>query len=321
MRRLTSSILALLFSLCSLSLWAGTTIQTEIVRKAIVFIYAANATGTDADSANPMGTGFLVFMHVKGDAHKGALMLITARHIVDPDWLYCPIPQPEVIFIRLNNKDYDPKNDSTGVAYLKVVLVDHGNKKYFVRNDDDEVDAAMVPLQTEEYKSTLYDFAPLALSTFGSPEEVKQMKIGDSIASAGLLPKGSGEKRNYPFFKFGEISNIPDESIKIACAPGLPERRLERVWFVAANLIQGNSGSPIFYTPPEICGVLGLNCAAVKRAFVLGVQSSAFGGADIAGMTPIEDVFKIIEKHAPPEEDLFRGDETTRKPDEPAAKP
>ena len=321
MKHLTSSTLLLLFCLCPLALRAGTTIQTDVVKKAIVFIYAANSDGTDADVAKPMGTGFLVGMHVKDNPKVGSLVLVTARHIVDPEWLFCPISQPEMVFIRLNKKDYDSKKDSTGVAYLKVTLVDHGEKKYLVRVDDDEVDAAIVPLRWEDYSEDKYDFIPLALSTFGSPDELKQMKIGDSIASAGLLTKGSGEKRNYPFFKFGNISNIPDEPTKIACLPGLPERRLERVWFIAANLIEGNSGSPIFYTPPELCGIVGIKCNMVTRAFILGVQSSTLGGADIAGMTPIEDVFKIIEKSAPPEEDLFRGDETNRKPDGGATAP
>ena len=111
--------------------------------------------------------------------------------------------------------------------------------------------------------------------------------IGDSIVSAGLLPGRCGEKRNYPFFKFGEISNIPDEPTWIGCG-GRVELRLERVWFLAANLVAGNSGSPIFYAPPTLL------TEDIKRGVVIGIQSSAFDGADIAGMTPIEDVFKII---------------------------
>ena len=51
----------------------------------------------------------------------------------------------------------------------------------------------------------------------------------------------------------------------------------------------------------------------VTRVMILGVQSSSFDGADVAGMTPIEDVFKIIEGHqGTPELDLYRGDESKR---------
>ena len=92
----------------------------------------------------------------------------------------------------------------------------------------------------------------------------------------------------------------------MGCGIGRPELRLENVWFIAANLVEGNSGSPIFYLPAVFEN-------GVTRSVIIGVQSSTFGGADIAGMTPIASVFKIIERHALPELDLFRGDETTRK--------
>jgi hypothetical protein len=212
-----------------------------------------------------------------------------------------------------------------------------GNKTYHVRDDEEEVDAAIVDVlhalvpqeragtgkdEQEEVNALVdvvggnlqykYEFTPLRVSSFASPDEIKMLGIGDSIVSAGLLPGRCGEKRNYPFFKFGEISNIPDEPTWIGCG-GRVELRLERVWFLAANLVAGNSGSPIFYAPPTLL------TEDIKRGVVIGIQSSAFDGADIAGMTPIEDVFKIIEKGAPLEEDLFRGDETKR--DAGAAKP
>jgi hypothetical protein len=51
----------------------------------------------------------------------------------------------------------------------------------------------------------------------------------------------------------------------------------------------------------------------LNRGAIIGLQSSSFNGADIAGMTPIEDVFKIIEQHTLPLSlDLYRGDETQK---------
>ena len=46
------------------------------------------------------------------------------------------------------------------------------------------------------------------------------------------------------------------------------------------------------------------------RAVLIGVQSISFEGADIAGMTPVEDVFQIIKKHSPRSVDVdwYRGD-------------
>jgi hypothetical protein len=284
---------------------------------------------TAADETKPIGTGFLVAVPVTiaGRAEKGlALGLVTARHMVDPYWVACsPEPQAQPdrrFYIRLNNKHYDPDSNQAGVSYLPIDLVKDGKKRYFVRDDDDKVDATVVEVPWKDWNKMQeeYDFVPMQLSLFASPDEIGKFKIGDSIASAGLVPGKSGEKRNYPFFKFGEISNIPDEPTQVGC-------RMVRVWFIAANLINGNSGSPIFCAPPPI--LTGLN--SVTRGVLIGVQSSAIIAhsdqsgndvlepADIAGMTPVEDVFKIFEKILPPSADLYRGDETKR--DGGAAKP
>lgn len=333
MKRLISSTLLLLFCLCPL-LRSDTTLNTEAVKKIVVFIYeakvdASKPDGTAADETRPIGTGFLVVVPVTiaGRTEKGsALALVTARHMVDPYWVTCsPEPQAQPdrrFYIRLNKTHYDPDSDQTGVSYLPIDLVKDGKKRYFVRDDDDKVDAAVVNVPWEDggKMQKEYDFTPMRLSVFASPDEIGKFKIGDSIASAGLVPGKSGEKRNYPFFKFGEISNIPDEPTQVGC-------RMVRVWFIAANLIGGNSGSPIFYAPPTVPTTL----SPATRGVLIGVQSAAItarsdqGGndvlepADIAGMTPVEDVFKIFEKILPPSADLYRGDETKR--DGGAAKP
>jgi hypothetical protein len=309
----------LLFStLCPL-LQAQTVLATESVKKAVVFLYATDSS----NDKNSLGTGFLIKVPVKGAPSsvvknvmtvEGSVLLVTARHIVDPAWGYCSRKQSDTIYMRVNKKDYDPTKDTTGVDYLSVLLVKNGVKQYFVRDDDDEVDAAFVDISAE-FPQDKYDAVPMVSYLFASSDEMKKLQIGDSIASAGLIPGKSGEKRNYPFFKFGEISNIPDEPIWMACDPGMPELRLERVWFIATNLVGGNSGSPIFFVPLPMClpgG--GATCTrGLSRPAIIGVQSSSVGGADIAGMTPIEDVFKIIEQHSLPNLDLYRGEETQRK--------
>jgi len=218
-----------------------------------------------------------------------------------------------MIYLRLNKKHYDPAKDESGIDYAPIPLIVNGKNNYFVRADDDKVGAAVVDVAFS-ISQDKYDFIPMRLSVFANPDEIKNLRIGDAVASAGLLPKKSGEQRNYPFFKFGQISNIPDEPVWISCEKNMPELRLERVWFVAINEVSGASGSPIFYVPPDICLMGGfIHCTrGLDRVMIIGVQSSSFDGADVAGMTPIEDVFKIIEQTSPPNVDLYRGDETKR---------
>ncbi|MGP0019873.1 MAG: trypsin-like peptidase domain-containing protein [Candidatus Sulfotelmatobacter sp.] len=332
-----------------LSLWSQahsqTSLEPEVVKKMVVFLFMGKTNGgvcAQISKGTPLrseqveacvdsdkgATGFLIAVPdkrssvVKANEQgpiSGLLLLVTARHVFEPTWANCPVANPDAIYLRLNKLKYDPKNDDTGVDYFRVALRnDKSTPLYWVRNDDEEVDAAVIDISFEGFSQDHDDFIPLRLSIFASLDEAQKLQIGDSISSAGLLPGKSGQKRNYPFFKFGAISNIPSEPVTTGCGLG---RRLEKVWFVAANLAPGNSGSPIFYDIPLFCMVRPLiQChRGLTRGAVIGLQSSSFGdpimgSEDVAGMTPIDDVFKIIEKNVPPTFDLYRGDEASKPP-------
>src|SRR5258708_26927223 len=118
---------------------AALPINTDVVKKAVVFMYPARADG-DPDKDHPIGTGFLVGVPKK-DSSEGYLFLVTARHIVDPNWAFCP-PNPERIFLRFNRTAYDPQKDNNGVEYWPVELVVNSQPLYRV-SDDDQVDAAI----------------------------------------------------------------------------------------------------------------------------------------------------------------------------------
>ena len=304
-------LLFILLVFCPLS-QAYINIDTVALRKAVVFIYGAKANG-DADERHPLGTGFLIATRPQGSSVANSVLLITARHIVDPNWAYCSESKRDLVYVRVNKANYDPKNDETGVEYLPIHLIENGKKKYLIRDDDDEVDAAVVPFDAKAYSQKKYDYMPLMLSVLASTDEMKNIEIGDTVVSAGLIPEKSGENRNYPFFKFGNVSNIPEEPTWASC-DRKPALRLERVWFIASNLVGGNSGSPIFFVPTSTGRRGGGNFFSgedARRACLIGIQSLSFDGADIAGMTPIEDAFKIIEQKIPGI-DLYRGADSNR---------
>jgi hypothetical protein len=135
------------------------------------------------------------------------------------------------------------------------------------------------------------------VSDFPTAEELKTFKAGDDVLSAGLLAGASGKKRNYPIFKFGHISSIPEESVDARlCGPSSQPRSLKE-WLVAASLVQGNSGSPIYFEPPIYSGI---------RPVLLGIQSTSFSGWEVAGMTPVQYLYEIIERMKLPDADLTR---------------
>jgi hypothetical protein len=293
---------AALFMYASLAANAGLTINADAIKKTVVFIYPANSQGF-ADETNPLGTGFLVFVPFK-ETPGGYLLLVTARHVLDPTWAGCPNSKPlSRIYLRLNLTQFDPTGSAKGVDFVRVDLVGSGPQKNESEPPDPQFDAAVVVLNANDFPMGKYVFGAINISDFAIKSETDLLGTGDSVISAGLLPGAQGERRNYPVFKFGAISNLMDEPFNTACngGPQVPEK----VWLLSVNLYPGASGSAVFYAPSGSGAIL--ISPTVKRASLIGVQSSSILGADISAMTPIEPVFETIEGLQLPNADLFRG--------------
>jgi hypothetical protein len=276
-----TGIAALLCSLVSVPLF-GATINVDYVEKSVVFLYTVDPTG---NPSIPLGTGFIVLVPLKTRPERAYKLLVTARHIVDPGWAGCANQNSPKMFVRFNKKDFDPSKDATGTEDVDL-SGDIAASKLWVVSIDPEVDAAVLLLQGSAVDK--YDVQGVRVADFPTPEDVKQIKAGAEIVSAGLLPGASGKKRNYPIFKFGNVSSIPAEPADAPkCGNQSTQSHFVKLWFVAANLAPGNSGSPIYYTPQLFSG---------GRPFLLGIQSSSFIPWDVAGMIPIEYVYDIIDK-------------------------
>ncbi|MFZ0978725.1 MAG: hypothetical protein WAN23_04905 [Candidatus Acidiferrales bacterium] len=276
------------------------TLDTADVQKDIVFLYAASADGT-VDKNHPLGTGFFLSVPRLGDPSMSYVFLVTARHIVDPQWANCGISNPQKIFYRVNKKSYDPSQGTEGVGYIDLPLQSRGNARFAVHTRDD-IDVALIQLSPTEFNASDYDVFFLPIVFMASDDETKDVGIGDLIASGGLLPGASGSNRNYPLFRFGYISALPDEDLATPCIPGGPPRYM-RLWLVEANLSPGASGSPVFYIP----SFFSSGRKTIGRGVVIGTQSSSFLLADVAGVTPISYAFDIIEGLHLPDANLYRG--------------
>lgn len=254
-------------------------INMEAVRRSVVFLYAADASGQIV----PAGTGFIVEIPSKSHVGQAYKLLVTARHIVDPEWAGCPIQGAPKLFMRVNKKNFDPTKDEVGTVDLDLAgNIRQGNP--WVVNPDSEVDAAVATLDGSVLDK--YDVGAVLMSDFPTAEEIKTFNVKDEVVSAGLLPGASGKKHNYPISKFGHLSSLPAESVDAKLCGEQAAPRSLKVWIVAASLVPGNSGSPIFFSPQMLSS---------RRAVLLGVQSIALLPWDVAGMTPIQYVYEIIE--------------------------
>jgi hypothetical protein len=103
LRRLSMYILGfglLMFAALVESGSARINIDIDSFEKTVAFIYAADSTGQHANPNVPLGTGFFVEVPRASDPKSAYHMLVTARHIVDPQWANCPGPNPSKIFLR-----------------------------------------------------------------------------------------------------------------------------------------------------------------------------------------------------------------------------
>ena len=206
-------------------------INMEALKKTVAFIYAADSSGQSANLAQPLGTGFFVQVPI-ANSKSSYQMLVTARHIVDPQWAQCPVTNPSRIFLRLNTKNYDPTRDATGTGFVAVDLSQDRKSTWFHDTLDNNVDVAVVGVDTREMEA--FDWGAINLSEFATDEELQDRYPSDPVMSVGLLPAYPGIKRNYPVAKLGYVSNKPDELVASQCVPN-GVNRLLRIWLLSIN--------------------------------------------------------------------------------------
>ena len=112
---------------------ASVPVDTNFLGKTVVFLYSAKPDKT-VDKNAPLGTGLL--MRVPDSSRLGfTVILVTARHIVDPEWVHCPnTVNPEVIFARVNGID---PSGAEKVRYIRLSLVNHGQRTWSKHTRDD----------------------------------------------------------------------------------------------------------------------------------------------------------------------------------------
>jgi hypothetical protein len=220
----------------------------------------------------------------KSNPKVGYALLVTARHIVNPEWDGCPATK-DGLFAVLNKKHFDPQKDTVGTVDVPLVDSINGEPVWHYPSDE-SVDIVFMNINGPVFMGLDLENEPILLSQLPTEQELKMVNSGAQIASAGLLLGASGTHRNYPIFKFGYVSSVPDEKVNVACCPSCTPK-LQTAWMIAASLVPGNSGSPIFFVPPNF---------SPQRAFLLGVQSSSFAGYDVAGMAPVQFLLDAIKK-------------------------
>ncbi len=279
---------------------ATTSLDASFIAKTTVFFFGADPSG-NVEKSRLIATGFLVTVPNR-QGQDTYYYLVTARHVVDPEWAGCRTHNPSRLFLRVNNMHFDSHQSETGVSYLPVDLLRHGQRTW-TKSEDDTVDVAVLGAP-RELLSGQYDVRFLRVRNFGKPEEIDKLGVSSQTASAGLVPGVQGKRRNNPVFHFGKVASIPDEEGIFQCVTGSPIKHL-KIWWLATTLVPGTGGSPIFFDP--LFPPNGDISSGEPRGMLIGLQSLSVPGADLSGMTPSRLIIDVVSHAAPSDADLTLG--------------
>jgi hypothetical protein len=255
-----------------------------IVKKSIVFLYYPKEKDFE------VGTGFLVDIPSKEDPKRSFVAIVTARHIVDPKWEGRSWGNPQEIYARVNVMNFKVGQTEDGTDDVPLGLLKAGKNVWYA-SPNERVDVAVIPVSSTQVEELLHNdvrFIPVADFATKAETENYKVGIGDQIVTAGLVPALLAAQRNYPAFKFGRISNIPEEPINMTCTQA--DKALPRgAWLLAGNFVGGNSGSPVYLLPPVP--------SAAHRVMLIGIIAGAIPDVDLRQMVPSEYVFDVIQAH------------------------
>lgn len=266
----------------------------ELILRCVVFLYAGAA-----DERRPVGTGFFVSLAVSGRT-LDYRYLVTAKHIVEGvhragEELYARVNGrgPMEIALWAEAGDELERREKAGektdinrvfedlrakppkpVLTLSEAIAKHepsivegaqfvklGGVDNWIFHEDPNVDAAVFDWQPP---STV-NVWPFPLKWAVTPEFIVKERIGpgDDVFVAGLFWRHTGQARNIPIIRVGNLVAMPEEPVKTGMG-------LQEAYLIELHSIGGLSGSPVF-----------IYLGGIRRDFPLGgeLKLTAYPGA------------------------------------------
>lgn len=210
------------------------------LKKSITFIFVKYN-----EEYRAIGTGFFVCVQIEGkdvplneiENNYFEIYLVTAKHVIENKNDF-----HSEIYIRLNKK-----NQETELLLLKL------NKSNVYLHDDETVDIACIICCPN---TEIYDYMWIPTIYIPNKETLEnKIDVGNEICYTSLFANRNGreylgKEKNYPVFRFGKISLIPDDKIEIN--PYDKPVQLTNIYLGEIQSFQGSSGSPVLVQMPRI---------------------------------------------------------------------
>jgi hypothetical protein len=254
--------------------------------KCVVFIGMEIVCGS-AKTKQWCGTGFLVSRPSNKFTTASFVYLVTAKHVV------AEIGKRDFI-VRINTKDGKS-------ADFHV----HPNIKWFFHPKEDESsDVAVYPLWIDTATFATLDYAAISTKMFVTDTVIQSADIGvgDEVFMIGLFAHYSGNEKNFPIVRTGNIAMIPSEPIPTSNFGNM------EVYLIESRSIGGLSGSPVFVLKEYEIGrwrfhLLGLvhghwqvDSDQIIDASTKDSKTTAGVNVGIAMVTPAKKILETIEQ-------------------------
>jgi hypothetical protein len=205
----------------------------------VIYLYPSKADAEGGKKAG--GSGFIAGIESEANP-RGWLYAVTNRHVLEDG---------QSGTIRLNTRD-------EGVEIIETDLDDWDRA-----NEDDLAVCGPLPSQTT------FRLSPVTEDVFVTPEIIERYRIGpsDEVFMVGRFVNHAGQQSNTPSVRFGNVSMMPLEPLK------LDSGAMQESFLVEMRSSGGYSGSPVFvyirpsdvpfrHTKKLACGpwLLGIDC-------------------------------------------------------------
>lgn len=249
------------------------------IMESVFFVYRSVETGNEVQQRVPIATAFI--LSVPDVNHRTlARFLVTARHIVDPEWAHCSNQNPASLEVGLNRR-------SGGVGYETISLDKTRRPSYFVPADSTSdiaiirLDEHLIP-DLESYKLVDTPFRLLP-----TPADLHALTGAQQIVTASLRAQEQADLSAFPASGRGALSSSLGETVDTYCGSNPTPRSLD-VWFIGGSVQQGVSGAPVYTS-------LVRDGQTAPTTILLGVQAIAWPDRGVAGMTPSTALANLVQ--------------------------
>lgn len=268
------------------------------IPESVFLLYRGGQDGVPRTDQVPEAAAFVLSVPDRRH-HRIVRFLVTARHVVDPQWAHCAAGMSGPLNLRLNRR-------SGGVGFESISPEGRGGHR-FVTLPDPTADIAVIRLdRTLIPNLDDYKFLEVPFRLLPTDAEARRFHEDLTVMTARIPQWQTGDSGYFPIFDAGVLTQMPLQSVGVQCGTAHEPQSVAQplhLWFIQGGALQAIGGAPVYTAMARGPGV-------ADTPVLLGVQAVAWPGKGVAGITPSVVLCELIQMALRKEKltlDLYRG--------------